>query len=171
MVALCVSVRCPMSRRPRPRQMQLPVQFVEQRLRAPRLNGVRSWAGRDEWSPPPGARLGPKQLNGREFITGPRYRIAGITAQAGVGFGTQAAGLKLDRRSRTYSRWHNPGVEPREREGVYFILRFDRLTPRHGFRSRIVGPRQYPRLFWSPPGILGRRCNTRSAHQKTCTSR
>jgi hypothetical protein len=37
-----------------------------------------------------------KQLNRREFVTGPRYRIAGITTQQGVGFGTQAAGLEPD---------------------------------------------------------------------------
>jgi hypothetical protein len=37
-----------------------------------------------------------KRFNGRAFITGPRCRIAGITTQPGVGFGTQAAGLEPD---------------------------------------------------------------------------
>ena len=127
-----------------------------------------------------------KQLNRREFITGPRYRIAGVTTQAGVGCGTRAAGLKLDlalanvfamvqlkcRAAR--ARRRDLSLPPDEQAGlaeVYFILRFDRLTPGHGFRSRIVRPRRYPRPFWNPPGILGRRRNTRSAHQKTCTSR
>ncbi|HUA33319.1 MAG TPA: glutathione S-transferase [Candidatus Binataceae bacterium] len=46
------------------------------------------------------------QLKGKEFIAGPRYTIADITALVAIEFGKQNAGLQLDPALKEIARWH-----------------------------------------------------------------
>ncbi len=46
------------------------------------------------------------QLKDKEFIAGPRYTIADITAWVAIEFGQQVAGLTLDPALEEIARWH-----------------------------------------------------------------
>jgi glutathione S-transferase len=46
------------------------------------------------------------QMRGKEFIAGPRFTIADITAFAGIEFGIAMAGIKLDPSLQELTRWH-----------------------------------------------------------------
>jgi glutathione S-transferase len=47
-----------------------------------------------------------EQLRGREFVAGPRFTIADITALVTVDFGRQVEALKLDPAHRELARWY-----------------------------------------------------------------
>ncbi|MGH7864728.1 MAG: glutathione S-transferase family protein [Candidatus Binataceae bacterium] len=47
-----------------------------------------------------------KQLEDKEFIAGPRYTIADITALVAIDLGAQGAGLQSDPALKNVSRWH-----------------------------------------------------------------
>ncbi len=47
-----------------------------------------------------------RQLQGKEFIAGPHFTIADITAFVGIEFGVATAGIKVDSKLADLSRWH-----------------------------------------------------------------
>ena len=53
-----------------------------------------------------------RQLKGKEFIAGPRFTIADITAFTGIEFGIALAGIRVDLALGDLSRWHR-GVSAR----------------------------------------------------------
>jgi glutathione S-transferase len=48
-----------------------------------------------------------QQLKGKEFIAGPRFTIADITAFVAIGFGTALSGTRLDSELKELARWHD----------------------------------------------------------------
>jgi glutathione S-transferase len=75
-------------------------------MNAPRLKQIKEYGESQTTASQDQLEWLDKQLKGKEFVAGPRFTIADITAFVAIEFGIAAAGVKLDPAHHELARWH-----------------------------------------------------------------